>query len=49
MKKSRIKVLYIAGSGRCGSTTLAYLLGKLDGFENVGEMVSYIFNKNDVA
>lgn len=33
----RIKVLYIAGSNRCGSTLLARLLGDLPGFFAIGE------------
>lgn len=40
----RVKVLYIAGSGRNGSTLLAQVLGELDGVVNVGEMARYLFN-----
>ncbi|WP_152968815.1 hypothetical protein [Ardenticatena maritima] len=39
-----IKVLYIAGSGRSGSTILGQLLGEIDGFVNLGE-VRYLFNE----
>jgi len=38
-----MKVLYIAGSGRCGSTVLSQLLGEIEGFVNIGE-VRYLFN-----
>jgi hypothetical protein len=34
----RAKVLYIAGSGRSGSTILDRILGQLDGFFSVGEL-----------
>lgn len=34
----RVKVLYIAGSGRSGSTILDRILGQLDGFFSVGEL-----------
>lgn len=34
----RIKVLFIAGSGRNGSTLLANVLGQVDGFCSVGEL-----------
>lgn len=33
-----LKVLYIAGSGRSGSTILGNLLGQIDGFVHVGEL-----------
>jgi Sulfotransferase family len=33
-----VKVLYIAGSSRCGSTILGNILGELDGFFNGGEI-----------
>ena len=33
-----MKVLYIAGSGRTGSTILGQLLGQIDGFFSVGEV-----------
>lgn len=35
---ARVKVLYIAGSGRSGSTILDRILGQLDGFFSVGEL-----------
>jgi hypothetical protein len=38
MPPSRIKVLYIAGIGRSGSTLLSRMLGQIDGFESVGEL-----------
>jgi hypothetical protein len=38
MSGGRVKVLYIAGSGRTGSTILDRILGQLDGFFSVGEL-----------
>ena len=38
MTGERVKVLYIAGSGRSGSTILDRILGQLDGFFSVGEL-----------
>ncbi len=38
-----LKVLYIAGAGRSGSTLLASLLGEIDGFLNIGE-ARYLFS-----
>jgi hypothetical protein len=35
---TRIKVLYIAGAGRSGSTVLCNLLGQIDGFFSCGEL-----------
>lgn len=35
--EARVKVLYVAGFSRCGSTLLGSLLGQLDGFFNLGE------------
>ena len=40
----RIRVLYIAGSGRSGSTLLASILGKVEGIFNAGE-VRYIWER----
>ncbi|MDP9457480.1 MAG: sulfotransferase [Actinomycetota bacterium] len=40
----KIKVLYIAGSGRSGSTILHNLLGQIEGFFPVGEFV-YVWNR----
>jgi len=34
----RIKVLYIAGTGRCGSTILDLILGRVSGYFSVGEI-----------
>ncbi len=39
----RIKVLYIAGSGRCGSTILSNTIGQLPGFFSAGELF-FIWN-----
>jgi hypothetical protein len=39
MKEERIKVIYIAGATRSGSTVLSNILGELDGFFNVGEVL----------
>ena len=38
MKSDKIKILYITGWGRSGSTILSMLLGQLDGFFLTGEM-----------
>jgi hypothetical protein len=38
MGDGRIKVLYIAGRGRSGSTLLERLLGQIEGFFSVGEL-----------
>jgi Sulfotransferase family len=38
--QARIRVVYIAGSGRSGSTILDRILGQLDGFFSVGELVN---------
>ncbi len=40
----RIKVLYIAGTNRCGSTLLARLLGDLPGFFAIGEGLGHFFS-----
>ena len=40
----KIKVLYIAGSGRSGSTILANILGQIEGFFPVGEFV-YVWKR----
>ncbi len=37
-KDDRVKVLYIGGYGRSGSTLLVRLLGQMQGFQAVGEM-----------
>ncbi len=39
----KFKILYIAGSGRSGSTLLASLLGELEGFFNAGEASRHLF------
>ncbi|MGD0179487.1 MAG: sulfotransferase [Terriglobales bacterium] len=39
----RIKVLYIAGTNRCGSTLLARLLGDIPGFFAIGEGLLHFF------
>lgn len=40
MCNNRIKVLYIAGSGRSGSTILGTILGQIEGFFFVGEILN---------
>lgn len=40
-----IKVLYIAGSNRCGSTLLSHILGEIPGVMNSGESIGYLLNK----
>jgi hypothetical protein len=37
-ENSKVKVIYIAGAGRSGSTILDNLLGQMDGFWSVGEI-----------
>lgn len=44
MNDGRIRVLYIAGVGRSGSTVLNNLLGEIEGFFSAGEF-SYIWNR----
>ena len=39
-ERSRLKVLYIAGSGRSGSTLLQNMLGEIEGFQPLGEVHS---------
>ncbi len=39
MNESRIKVLYIAGMSRSGSTILSNILGEIEGFFNAGELI----------
>ncbi len=41
---ARVRVLYIAGTGRSGSTLLANILGQVDGIFNAGE-VRYIWER----
>jgi hypothetical protein len=41
--QKNFKVLYIAGSGRSGSTLLSRLLGEIEGFINAGEAARYLF------
>jgi len=45
MENSRIKVIYIAGWGRSGSTILDRILGQIDGFFSIGEM-RYVWDRN---
>ncbi len=45
MSPGRMKVLYIVGLGRSGSTILANSLGQIDGFSSVGE-VCYMWKHN---
>ena len=39
MNENRIKVLYIAGMSRSGSTILSNILAEIDGFCNAGELI----------
>jgi hypothetical protein len=39
-KDSGIRILYIAGAGRSGSTLLANILGQVEGFFTAGELIS---------
>jgi hypothetical protein len=45
MVRGKIRVLYIAGSGRSGSTIIGNILGQIDGFFNVGEL-RYIWDRS---
>lgn len=45
MLAHKIKVLYIAGWGRSGSTILDNMLGQIDSFFSVGEL-SYVWDRN---
>ena len=38
MSEQKVSVLYISGSGRCGSTILSEVLGQVEGFVSVGEI-----------
>lgn len=44
-----IKVLYVAGAGRSGSTLIARLLGELDGYVHIGEASRYLFHERMYA
>lgn len=44
METKPLKLIYIAGPGRCGSTLLARLLGEVNGFVNVGEALKWFFD-----
>ena len=41
----KIKVVFIAGCGRSGTTLLGQLLGEFKGFINVGEAARYLFDR----
>ncbi len=47
MDNQKIKVLYIAGNGRSGSTILHNILGQIDGFFAIGEL-RYIWERGIV-
>ena len=42
----KIKVVFIAGCGRSGTTLLGQLLGEFEGFVNVGEAARYLFDRS---
>ncbi len=44
-EQAPIKVLYVAGAGRSGSTLIARLLGELDGYVHIGEASRYLFHE----
>lgn len=46
MTDQKIKVVFIAGCGRSGTTLLGQLLGEFDGFVNVGEAARYLFDRS---
>ena len=41
----RVKVLYLAGPARVGSTVLGQLLGEVEGFINLGEAARFLFSR----
>lgn len=45
MTDQKIKVVFIAGCGRSGTTLLGQLLGEFDGFVNVGEAAWYLLDR----
>jgi hypothetical protein len=45
-KDQKIKVVFIAGCGRSGTTLLGQLLGEFEGFVNVGEAARYLFDRS---
>jgi hypothetical protein len=47
--KSPIKILYIAGWGRSGSTILDNIMGQLDGFFTIGEFADFATEFYDVT
>jgi hypothetical protein len=49
MNKDKIKVLYVAGATRSGSTLLARLLGEVKGFVNVGEAARWLYNTDRMS
>ena len=46
MADPKIKVVFIAGCGRSGTTLLGQLLGEFEGFVNVGEAARYLFDRS---
>ena len=44
MDRRKVKLLYIGGFSRCGSTMLSNILGEIDGFFNAGELL-YVWNR----
>ena len=45
MSEGKLKVVFIAGCGRSGTTILGQLLGEFDNFVNIGEGVRYLFDR----
>ncbi len=48
MDNDKIKVLYIAGAGRSGTTVLGNTLGQIDGFFSAGELC-YLWDRGPVS
>jgi len=46
MPEQKIKVVFIAGCGRSGTTLLGQLLGEFENFVNVGEAARYLFDRS---
>jgi hypothetical protein len=45
MSDDKLKVVFIAGCGRSGTTVLGQLLGEVENFVNIGEAARYLFDR----
>lgn len=46
MSDDKLKVVFIAGCGRSGTTILGQLLGEIENFVNIGEAARYLFDRS---